>query len=116
MNELKLRTPLMVNGKKLDKLTYDTNAITVALFSEAEARKLKATIGKAGGIAGAAECDYSLHLYLGMMAIVAVNSDIDIADLERISGADVPALMRVGRDFFTSRSEETSEENSSDEP
>ena len=116
MNELKLSAPIMVNGKKLNVLTYDTNAITVSLFAEAEARKLKATTAKAGGLAGAAEMDYSLHLYLGMMAIIAVNPDIDVSDLERITGADVMALMRIGRNFTTSRSEEISEENSSDEP
>lgn len=116
MNELKLSTPLKVNGKQFKTLTYDTDAITVALFAEAEARKLKATTAKAGGLAGAAEMDYSMHLYLGMMAVVAVNPEIDISDLERISGTDVMALMRIGRNFTTSRSEEISEENSSDEP
>ena len=116
MNELKLSTPLLVNGQKLETLTYDTNAITVAHFAEAEARKLKATTAKAGGLAGAAEMDYSMHLYLGMMAVVAINPKIDISDLERISGPDVMALMRIGRNFITSRSEEASEENSSDEP
>ena len=115
MNELKLSAPIMVNGKKLNVLTYDTNAITVSLFAEAEARKLKATTAKAGGLAGAAELDYSLHLYLGMMAIIAVNPDIDVSDLERITGADVMALMRIGRNFTTSRSEAHSEENSSGE-
>lgn len=116
MNELKLSTPLLVNGQKLETLSYDTNAITVAHFAEAEARKLKATTAKAGGLAGAAEMDYSMHLYLGMMAVVAINPKIDISDLERISGPDVMALMRIGRNFITSRSEELSEENSSDEP
>ena len=112
MEKLKLGTPLTVNGKKLNELTYDTNEITVALFAEAEARKLKATTAKAGGLAGAAEMDYSMHLYLGMMAIIAVNPEIDISDLERISGSDVMALMRIGRNFTTSRSEAHSEENS----
>lgn len=115
MEKLKLGTPLTVNGKKLHELTYDTNEITVALFAEAEARKLKATTAKAGGLAGAAEMDYSMHLYLGMMAVIAVNPEIDISDLERISGSDVMALMRIGRNFTTSRSEEHSEENSSGE-
>lgn len=115
MEKLKLGTPLTVNGKKLNELTYDTNEITVALFAEAEARKLKATTAKAGGLAGAAEMDYSMHLYLGMMAIIAVNPEIDISDLERISGSDVMALMRIGRNFTTSRSEAHSEENSSGE-
>ena len=41
-----------------------------------------------------------MHLYLAMMAITAVNPDIDIADLERISGPDVMELVRIGRNFY----------------
>ena len=51
-----------------------------------------------------------------MMAVIAVNPEIDINDLERLTGPDVTALMRIGRNFTTSRSVETSEESSSDEP
>ena len=116
MEKLTLSNPLLINGRKVTALTYDTNAITVGMFGEAEARKLKATMAKGGGAAGAFELDYTLHLYLGMMAVIAVNSEIDVSDLERLSGPDVMALMRIGRNFTTSRSVETSEENSSDEP
>lgn len=116
MEKLKLGTPLIINGKQYKELTYDTSAITVTMFAEAEARKLRATTAKAGGSAGAFELDYTLHIYLGMMAVIAVNSEIDITDLERLSGYDVMALMRIGRNFTTSRLEETSEENSLDEP
>lgn len=115
MEKLKLSTPLLINGKKIKELKYDTTAITVALFAEAEARKLRATTAKAGGSAGAFELDYTLHLYLGMMAIIAVNPEIDVTDLERLSGSDVMAVMRIGRNFTTSRSEETSEESNSGE-
>lgn len=112
MEKLILNNPITVNGKKISSLTYDTSAITVGMFAEAEARKLKATTSKAGGSAGAFELDYSLHLYLGMMAVVAVNPEIDITDLERISGTDITALMRIGRNFTTSRSAAPSEEDS----
>ena len=115
MEKLKLNTPLLVNGKKIKELKFDTNEITVALFAEAEARKLRATTAKAGGSAGAFELDYTLHLYLGMMAVVAVNPEIDVTDLERLSGSDVMALMRIGRNFTTSRSAEPSEESNSGE-
>lgn len=115
MEKLKLNTPIVINGKKLKELAYDTDAITVGLFAEAEARKLKATTAKAGGSAGAFELDYSLHLYLGMAAIIAVNPEIDVTDLERITGPDVMALMRIGRNFTTSRSAAPSEESSSGE-
>ena len=115
MEKLKLSVPLLINNEEVDELTYDTNAITVGMFAEAEARKLKAPTRKGGGSAGAFELDYTLHLYLGMMAIIAVNSAIDVSDLERITGPDVMALMRIGRTFTTSRSVAPSEPNSSAE-
>ena len=106
--------PITINGKKVKTLTYDTDAITVGMFADAEARKLRATSNKGGGSAGACELDYSLHAYLAMMAIVAVNSDIDVSDLERISGPDVMELMRIGRNFTTARSAAQSEESGSE--
>ena len=115
MEKLILSNPIPINGKKIKEITYDTNGITVAMFAEAETRKLKATTAKGGGSAGAFELDYTLHLYLGMMAVIAVNSDIDVADLERLSGPDVMALMRIGRNFTTSRLAAPSEESSSGE-
>lgn len=111
---IKLVHPLTINGKQVSTLTYDTDAITVAMFAEAEARKLRATTSKGGGAAGACELDYSLHAYLAMMAVVAVNPEIDISDLERISGVDVMELMRIGRNFTTARSEGQSEASDSE--
>ena len=72
MEKLTLQNPITINGKKVKTLTYDTDAITVGMFADAEARKLRATSNKGGGSAGACELDYSLHAYLAMMAIVAV--------------------------------------------
>jgi hypothetical protein len=39
------------------------------------------------------------------MAILAVNHEVDITDLERITGSDMMLLIRIGR-LFTSRSAE----------
>lgn len=114
MEKLTLQNPITINGKKVKTLTYDTDAITVGMFADAEARKLRATSNKGGGSAGACELDYSLHAYLAMMAIVAVNSDINVSDLERISGPDVMELMRIGRNFTTARSAAQSEESGSE--
>lgn len=114
MEKLTLQNPITINGKKVKTLAYDTDAITVGMFADAEARKLRATSNKGGGSAGACELDYSLHAYLAMMAIVAVNSDIDVSDLERISGPDVMELMRIGRNFTTARSAAQSEESGSE--
>ena len=108
MEKLTLSTPILINGKKVKALTYDTSAITVGMFAEAEALKLRATTRKAGGSAGACELDYSL------MAITAANPDIDIADLERISGPDVMELVRIGRNFTTARPAAQSEESGSE--
>ena len=106
MEKLTLSNPITINGKKVKTLTYDTGAITVGMFAEAEALKLRATTHKAGGSAGATD--------LAMMAITAVNPDIDIADLERISGPDVMELVRIGRNFTTTRSGAPSEQNDSE--
>ena len=112
---LTLGTPLKVNNKNRTKLDYDTSEITAQMFAEADARKLSASGAKNGNAAGAAELDYGLHLYLGFAAIVAINPDVDIADLERIKGYDVIKIMRIGRDFISGRSGETSSRDSSDE-
>ena len=101
MEKLTLQNPITINGKKVKTLTYDTDAITVGMFADAEARKLRATSNKGGGSAGACELDYTLHAYLAMMAIVAVNSD-------------VMELMRIGRNFTTARSAAQSEESGSE--
>ena len=85
MEKLTLQNPITINGKKVKTLTYDTDAITVGMFADAEARKLRATSNKGGG-----------------------------SDLERISGPDVMELMRIGRNFTTARSAAQSEESGSE--
>ena len=113
--ELKLENPIMINGQQRDVLTYDAQEITAVLFTEAESRKLSAIASKAGNRAGAVELDYGFHLYLGFAAIVAVNPDIDMSDLERLKGRDVLEVMKIGRNFIISRLEEPSEAASSEE-
>ena len=115
MEKIILANPIKINNKVCKELTYDTDAITVGMFAEAEALKLKATTKKGGGAAGAFELDYAMQMYLGMMGIIAVNPEIDVTDLERITGKDVMQLVRVGRNFISGKSAETSEENNSGE-
>ena len=121
-NKLKLSKPLMVNGKERKELKYDISQITGEQFIEADARAhTKAT--RLGQVSIAvAETDDSLQLYLGMMAVIAVENEIDITDLERITGSDVMALYRIGRNFTKGSAEEEenmenpdSEENNSEE-
>lgn len=113
MGNLKLISPIEINGKNVKELTYDTNEITVDLYIKAETQKFRQ--GVAGNRAGAAEIDYGLHLNLGFAAIIAVNSDIDWSDLERVKGRDIVAIGKIGRDFFT-KSADDSQADNSDEP
>lgn len=112
---IKLRNPIDVNGKKVKELRYDTDAITSQHFAEADARKMKASGSKGGNLAGAAELDYSFHLYLGFAAIVAVNPEVDFNDLERLQGGDLMEAMKVGRNFIM-KSDEESLDDGSNEP
>lgn len=114
MNTLKLTTPIKVNGKELSELHYDASKITAQQFSEACARSSAIDKNKSFSFK-MRENDYSLHMYLGMMAIIAVNHEIDITDLETLSGFDVLAVADIGMLFTLRRSAATSEENNSDE-
>ena len=107
-NTIKLDNPVQINGKSYDELTYDISEITAQAFAEADARKLSASGSKNGNAAGAAELD------LGFAAIIAINPEIDISDLERVRGYDVMKIMRIGRDFISGKSEEPYTPDSSD--
>ena len=100
MESIKLKNPILINGKTITELTYDTNEITPAGFAEAELRKSIANNSKGRPSAAAFEIDYSLHLYLGFAAIIAVNPEYDFNDLERVKGADVMEILKVGRNFI----------------
>lgn len=97
MNTLKLQNPIKINGKTVTKLTYDTSKITAAQFCEAERLKVAASGSQPN--MQPIEFDHSFHLYLGFMAVIAVNPDIDVTDLERVSGFDAMQLARVGQNF-----------------
>lgn len=100
MESIKLINPIQINGKEVKELTYDVNEITPAGFAEAEYRKSKANGSKGAPSSAAAELDYSLHLYLGFAAIIAVNPEYDFNDLERVKGPDVMTIMKAGRNFI----------------
>lgn len=110
-----LSKPIEINGKQYSKLTYDCNEITAEMFNRASV--LSASAGKQTGEANLSvmELDSSLHMYLGMMAIIGVNPEIDIQDLKRIKGMDIVKIVRVGRNFITGSVEENLEESSLDE-
>ncbi len=118
ISTLILDNPIQINGKEVKELTYDANEITAIHFAEADAHRQLATSSRITkgkvGINASAELDYTFHLYLGIMAVVAVNPEIDVTDLERAKGDDVRQLMGIGRFFITGRSAEASRQNSSD--
>ena len=114
MDTLKLKNPIKIDGKEVKELTYDINEIDALLFAEADAKKKAATGMKTMSLSPAAEFDPGLHLYLGFAAIIAVNRNIDFADLERMKGRDTMEVMKIGRNFMLS-SEEDSQESDSDE-
>ena len=113
-NKITLREPIAINGKQVTELTYDALQITAEQFSEACARSSAIDKNKSFSFK-MRENDYALHLYLGMMAIIAVNPEIDITDLERIKGFDVLAVADIGMLFTLRRSAATSEESNSEE-
>ena len=114
MKTLTLKNPIKIDGKDVKELTYDINEIDALLFAEADAKKKAATGMKTMSLSPAAEFDPGLHLYLGFAAIIAVNRNIDFADLERMKGKDTMEVMKIGRNFMLS-SEEDSQESDSDE-
>lgn len=112
---LKLKNPIKIDGKTVTEVTYDANEIDGILFASAESKR-KASAGmKNVSISPAAEFDFSLHLYLGFAAIVAVNPSYDFSDVERIKGADVVKVMAIGRNFILGSAQEQPQ-NDSDEP
>ncbi len=108
-----LRNPIKINGKKVEKLKYDTEKITPDDFFDSCTR---ATSG-AGLMSGTTfiERDHKTHLYFGMYSVVEENKEVTIEDMLRITGYDVIQLTNIGA-FFTlgleRRPGETSDETS----
>lgn len=115
METLKLKNPIMINGDKISEVTYDYNEINGVLFATAEAKRKAAAGMKNVSISPAAEFDFGLHLYLGYAAIIAVNPAYDFADLERMKGSDITAVMGIGRNFMLA-SDPEQQEKDSEEP
>lgn len=114
MQTLKLRKPLLVNGKTVSQLTYDINSITAEQFCMADAYA-KAKCAEVNTVnLSSVELDNSLQMYLGFYSIISVNPDIDIKDLERVSGFDAIEIMKIGRNFTRGVEEEDETEETED--
>lgn len=109
---LKLKNPILINGEKITEVSYDSNEIDGILFATAESKRKAAAGMKNTTITPAAEFDFSLHLYLGFAAIVAVNPAYDFSDVERIKGHDVVEVMAIGRNFMLASDKEQPESDS----
>nr|DAO49258.1 MAG TPA: hypothetical protein [Caudoviricetes sp.] len=105
--KLLLKNPIFINGVEVNELDYDTNKITPTLFAQAEAAKKQAAGMKNVAIVPAVEFDFALHTYLGFAAIIAAMPHVDFLDLERLHGADVVDVMRIGRNFILKSEEST---------
>ena len=112
-NMLKLKNPIMVNNAQVTELTYDSNEITAALYTEADTKRRISAGTRNVSIVPAAEFDFSLHPWIGMAAVIAVNPGYSFEDLERVKGADMLELSKIGRDFILGVEE--SSPDSSDE-
>ena len=94
---LRLKNPIMINGNEITEVTYDSNEIDGILFATAESKRKAAAVGRKDiSIAPAAEFDFSLHLYLGFAAIVAVNPSYARVGGENTNGR---RLRRAYRDY-----------------
>lgn len=110
---IKLKNPIMIDGKPVSEVTYDSNEITALLYAEADAKKKVAAGLKNVSISPAVEFDFGLHLYMGFAAVIAINPGYSFEDLERIKGMDVMEFTTIGRDFLLKS--DSSEENNSEE-
>ena len=113
-NTLVLDNPILINGKTYTEFNYDPLEITAEQFAIACAKS--SALNKTQAITfKAKENDHALHLYLGMMSVIAVNPEIDITDLERVKGFDVLDLTNIGTFFIMRKLAEPYEDGNSAE-
>lgn len=121
VKEIQLHNKLLINGDIVNTLQYDTEEITVEHFAKAEGLKAQSLQKQSGTmmVSPVAETDYSMHLYLGFMAVIALaeqqGKSIDINDLKRIKGHDLKKIMEVGRNFMLNSEEDMTEEENTEE-
>ncbi len=93
MEKLRLLHPVEVTGVSKREFEYDIEQLTVDQFIQCSNR--------AGIMVNKVmEINVALHEQLAKQAIMNVNRDTDITDLDRIKGRDVVSLARVGRSMF----------------
>lgn len=107
-----LDNPIKINGEEVRELKYDFDELTVEDYTNAEVAK-SAAMGSSGAmVQKMAQLDSTLHIYIAMAAVIAVNRSYTYLDLNKIRGLDLNKLMKAGQSFFTRRKSEESEQNS----
>lgn len=97
MKELKLGTPLLVNGVEVTSLPYDFESMTV----EDKLRVGQYMAGRGLLIRGAEELDTSYHLMLFAFAVEkASKNEIGVEDVLRMSARDAVEGGKAARSFF----------------
>ena len=110
---IKLSNPIMINNKETTILTYDFKALDGEAYARADAYSANFAMSKS--VKGSfQEFNYGFQLYLGYELIIAANKDIDIEDLKRIKGLDIPKISRIGRDFLLLSAAESAKRTSAD--
>lgn len=112
IERITLHKPLLVNGKKLNELTYDIDELTINHITKAEGLKSKIGGKDILGTITIAQADYALHICIGMQAVIAVNPEISEEDLQRLKGFDITKLANVGARFFIEPAEQVEEKSS----
>lgn len=112
--KLKLKNPIMIDGKETNELSYDAEKITNEAFLNA--CSLSAARNGTQGEVLLRENDNALHFYLGVAAICAENPSLDRRDLERVKGIDNLKVTNVGRVFIMGFLNEALMESVSEEP
>ena len=100
IEKITLRKPLLINGEYRKELTYDIDELDINRITKAEGLKAKIGGQDTVGTISIAQTDYALHICIGMHAIMAVNSDIEVEDLQRLKGYDLTKLAAIGQRFF----------------
>lgn len=112
--KLKLKNPIMIDGKEMNELSYDVEKITNEAFLNA--CSLSAAKNGTQGELLLRENDNALHFYLGVAAICAENPALDRRDLERVKGMDNLKVANIGRVFIMGFLNEALMESGSEEP
>ena len=111
VKEIKLQTPLLINGVEREVLTYDAQELGIKHVAQAEASKTKLSGSVSTSLPNA---DYLLHICLGMQAVMVLNPEISEQDLLRLKGFDVVQLSLAGQSFFAPTA--LLQENNSEKP